>query len=258
MRSQLLPELEKRKEQGRKQFAVLVDPDKTGDEQLDNLIVACLTHQADYIFVGGSLLTGNALAQTVLRLKKQSTIPVVLFPGNSMHLSPYADAVLFLSLISGRNAEFLIGQQVTAAPLLKNSGLQILPTGYMLVESGVQTTVSYISNTNPLPADKPEIAACTALAGEMLGLRLMFLDAGSGAKYPVSPAIISAVRAAVNTPLLVGGGINSPQKAREALSAGADLIVIGNGIEETPDLLPQISQVVQQANAELVTGVIRV
>jgi geranylgeranylglyceryl phosphate synthase family protein len=151
-------------------------------------------------------------------------------------------------LISGRNPEFLIGQHVIAAPALRQSNLQILPTGYMLVDSGRQTTASYMSGTTPLPHDKPTIAACTAMAGEQLGLRLIYLDGGSGAAYPVSPAMIRAVRQAVELPLIVGGGINTVEKAQAALTAGADLIVIGNQIEKAPEFLGQVSQVVQSFN----------
>lgn len=179
-------------------------------------------------------------------------MPVVLFPGNSLHIEPSADAILFLSLISGRNPEFLIGQHVIAAPLLKKSGLEILPTGYMLVDSGTATTVSYVSGTTPLPYDKPSVAACTAMAGEMLGLQIMYLDAGSGARRPVSPDLVAAVRAAVDTPIVVGGGINTGEKAYNAFKAGADLIVVGNGIEQDPDLLPQLSAVVQEFNQSVV------
>jgi putative glycerol-1-phosphate prenyltransferase len=146
-----------------------------------------------------------------------------------------------LSLISGRNPEFLIGQHVISAPVLRKSGLEILPTGYMLIDSGRQTTVSYISNTTPIPHDKPGIAACTAMAGEMLGLKLTYLDAGSGAMNPVSPEMIAAVRQSVDTPIIIGGGINSIKKAKNALSAGADVIVVGNGIEENIDLLREIA-----------------
>ncbi|MES2389376.1 MAG: geranylgeranylglyceryl/heptaprenylglyceryl phosphate synthase [Bacteroidota bacterium] len=249
MKSSLLQELEFRREQGRKSFAVLIDPDKTGPEALEELIPALVQNKADYIFVGGSLVTGNALHACVSMLKKLCQIPVILFPGNSLHLCPEADAILFLSLISGRNPEFLIGQHVIAAPLLKNSGLQILPVGYMLVDSGAQTTVSYISNTNPLPRDKPEIAACTAMAGEMLGLRLMFLDAGSGAQMPVSSRMIRTVSKAVDTPLFVGGGINNARKASEAWEAGADVVVVGNGIEENRELMGEISKIKMQLNA---------
>jgi putative glycerol-1-phosphate prenyltransferase len=164
-------------------------------------------------------------------------VPVVLFPGSNLYIHSDADGILFLSLISGRNPEFLIGQHVVAAPLLKASGLEILPTGYMLVDGGKPTTVSYISNTQPIPADKADIAACTAMAGEMLGQQLLYLDAGSGAENPVSPGMISAVKKATSLPLLAGGGIRSGEQARNAWEAGADCIVIGNVLESNPGLL---------------------
>ncbi len=185
-------------------------------------------------------------------IRQHSDTPVILFPGNPLHIEPSADAIFLLSLISGRNPEFLIGQHVIAAPLLKKSGLEILPTGYMLVDSGTQTTVSYISGTTPLPHDKPGVAACTAMAGEMLGLQLMYLDAGRGARRPVSPDLISAVRQSVDVPIVVGGGINSGEKAYQALKAGADLIVVGNGIERDPELLPELSAMMHTFNQSLV------
>ena len=195
--------------------------------------------------MGGSLITDYVMGDVIAKIKSYTNIPVVLFPGNSLHIDSQADAILLLSLISGRNPEFLIGQHVISAPVLRKSGLEILPTGYMLIDSGRQTTVSYISNTNPIPHDKPGIAACTAMAGEMLGLRLMYLDAGSGAMNPVSPEMIAAVRQSVNTPIIVGGGINSIKKAKNALSAGANVIVVGNGIEENVDLLREIALTVK-------------
>lgn len=249
MKNRVLSLLSQQRASGRKALAVLLDPDKTRPEILDELIPQALSCGVSYFFVGGSLITGSGLAELVATLKKQSQIPVVLFPGSNNHLDFHADAILLLSLISGRNAEMLIGQHVVAAPLLKRSGLEILPTGYMLVDAGVQTTVSYISGTTPIPHDKPEIAAVTAMAGEMLGLRLIYLDAGSGAQRPISARMIQQVRRAVDTPLIVGGGINTPERAAEALNAGADVIVVGNGIEKDPDLLPRIAEKVNQLTA---------
>ncbi len=205
-------------------------------------------YPVDFFFVGGSLVTHYTQPDIIALIRQHTQTPVVLFPGNPLHIEPTADAILLLSLISGRNPDFLIGQHVVAAPLLKQSGLEILPTGYMLVDSGTQTTVSYISGTTPLPYDKPGVAACTALAGEMLGLKLIYLDAGSGARRPVPPALIAAVRETVSVPLVVGGGINSAEKAYDAFRAGADLIVVGNGIEQNPDLLPELSAVAQSFN----------
>jgi putative glycerol-1-phosphate prenyltransferase len=154
-------------------------------------------------------------------------------------------------LISGRNPEYLIGQHVIAAPLLKQSNLEILSTGYMLVDSGQQTTVSYISNTTPIPNDKADIAVCTAMAGEMLGQKLIYLDGGSGAMYPVSPKMIQKVSKNISLPLIVGGGINSPEKATEALEAGADIIVIGNAFEKNPALLSEIAEAVHSFNLSI-------
>jgi putative glycerol-1-phosphate prenyltransferase len=169
----------------------------------------------------------------------------VIFPGNSIQVDSLADAILFLSLISGRNPEFLIGNQVVSAPVIRECGLEPISTGYLLVESGSTTTAVYMSNSLPVPADKPDIAACTAMAGEMLGMKMIFLDAGSGAKNPVSEQMIRMVRKTVGVPLLVGGGINNPDKAIAACRAGADIIVIGNSVEKDPSILPAIAGAVK-------------
>jgi phosphoglycerol geranylgeranyltransferase len=241
MTQNLLNNLYERKAQGQKSFAVLIDPDKVNLDNFSNLLNLCTEYGADYIFVGGSLITNYIITEVITQIKKHTNIPVILFPGNSLHIDNQADAILLLSLISGRNPEFLIGQHVISAPLLRKSGLEILPTGYMLIDSGKPTTVSYISNTTPIPHDKAGIAACTAMAGEMLGLKITYLDAGSGAMNPVSPEMIAAVRQSVDTPIIVGGGINTAKKAKNALSAGADVIVVGNGIEQNIDLLKEIA-----------------
>lgn len=244
--------LHARKATGQKSLALLIDPDKADQESLSILLNRVTTYPVDFFFVGGSLITNYSHARVIATIRQHSQVPVVLFPGNPLHIDASADAILFLSLISGRNPEFLIGQHVVSAPLLRKSGLEILPTGYMLVDGGAQTTVSYISGTTPLPHDKPDVAACTALAGEMLGLQLMYLDAGSGARKPVSANMIRAVSTTVAVPVVVGGGINSGEKAYDALQAGADLIVVGNGIEQNPDLLAQLSGVIQSINQQTV------
>jgi phosphoglycerol geranylgeranyltransferase len=243
--------LSTRKQEKRKSFAVLLDPDKVNFSTFPKFLEYAAGQGVDFFFVGGSLITNYAIDQLVAAIHEHTHIPAILFPGSSLHIDPSADAILLLSLISGRNAELLIGQHVIAAPLLKRSGIEVLPTGYMLIESGKLTTVSYISNTIPLPRDKPGIAACTALAGEYLGLKNIFLDAGSGAQFPVSGEIISAVRASVDTPIIVGGGIDSYEKAEAALTAGADVIVVGNGIEQNPDLLPEVAACVKAFNRKL-------
>lgn len=239
------------KELGKKSIAVLIDPDKLKIASLDSFINSIELNEVDYIFYGGSLILSSDYEQKLIYLKSKLKIPVVLFPGNSLHLNSNADGILLLSLISGRNPEYLIGQHVIAAPHLKKSGLEILSTSYLLIDSGTQTTVSYISNTTPIPNNKPEIAACTALAGEQLGMKLIYLDGGSGAKIPVSKEIINTVKNTTSNPLIVGGGINTPAKATEALEAGADIIVVGNALETNQDLLNELSKVIKNFNYTL-------
>ena len=239
----------KKNNSGRKSFAVLLDPDNLDEQGCLDIIQRCNTHAVDYIFVGGSLVTKTNQASLIRYIKKNTAIPVILFPSSSLHIDSQADGILLLSLISGRNPEFLIGQHVIAAPLLKASQLKIIPTGYMLVDSGRQTTASYMSGTTPLPYDKPNIAATTALAGELLGLQVIYLDAGSGALHPISTEMIRTVRNTIESTLMVGGGINTPQKANAALKAGADIIVVGNHIEKEPDFIREVAQVLQQHNA---------
>ncbi len=248
MTQHILNRLLSTKANGLKAFAVLIDPDKTDTSTCQRLINTSIENKVDFFFVGGSLITGNTMGQVIKQIKIHSQIPVILFPGSNLHIDMSADAILFLSLISGRNPELLIGQHVIAAPILKKSRLEILPTGYMLVDSGRQTTVSYISNTTPIPYDKPEIAACTAMAGEMLGHRLIYLDAGSGAQKPISTKMIATVRKSIEIPLIVGGGIKSADEATDALHAGADVIVIGNGIERNPNLLAEVSEKIYDFN----------
>lgn len=228
-----------------KQIAILLDPDKINYDSLPDLIHDCILNKISYFFVGGSLITSNQLSNLILFIKNHCDIPVILFPGNSLHIDNKADGLLFLSLISGRNAEFLIGQQVISAPILRQSGLEIISTGYILIDSGQQTTVSYISNTTPIPHNKTEIAVCTAMAGEMLGMSFIYLDGGSGAKNAISPEMIAGVKAAIEVPLIIGGGINSIEKAENAFNAGADIIVIGNKIEQDPNFINEIGKLLK-------------
>lgn len=232
----------KNKKQGKKQFAMLIDPDKF-DPRVIKLAEAA---DIDFIMVGSSILTNGNLDLCIQTIKKQTTIPVVIFPGNNLQISKHADGILLLSLISGRNPELLIGKHVIAAPIIKASKLEVLPTGYMLIESGKQTAALYMSNTFPIPADKDDIAMCTAMAGEMLGLKLIYMDAGSGAINPVNSTIIKRVSASVHIPLIVGGGINNPGKAISACKAGADIIVVGNAIEKDIKLIQAISEAVHK------------
>lgn len=233
----------------KKSLAVLLDPDKVDLANFDTFLYACVENCVGYFFIGGSLITNNIIGEMIVVIRQKTKIPIIIFPGNSLHIDSSADGILLLSLISGRNPDYLIGQHVIAAPQLKRSGLEILSTGYILVDSGRQTTVSYISNTTPIPHDKPDVAACTAMAGEMLGQKLIYLDGGSGAMYPVSAKMISKVRESIDLPLIVGGGINSSEKAMAAIEAGADIIVIGNAFEKNPALLTEIAEVVQSFNS---------
>jgi len=232
------------KKSGKKQFAVLIDPDKVGTSGLEALVQNANDSQVDFFFVGGSLITNNNLDKCIDVLKANSNIPVVLFPGNTLQISAKADAILLLSVISGRNPEMLIGRHVIAAPMLKSSGLEIIPTGYMLIESGKATSASYMSNTTPIPHDKNDIAVCTAMAGEMLGLQCIFLDGGSGATQPISPEMIKAVSDNLNIPLIAGGGITTAEKALENCKAGAEIIVIGNAIEKHNGLVSEVAEAV--------------
>ncbi len=230
--SGILDHIKALKAAGKKAFALLVDPDKLLLEDVQNLADRINAAGIDFVFVGGSLLLNENIAEIIPALRKAVKPSVILFPGNLLQLKHEADGVLFLSLISGRNPDLLIGNHVIAAPLLKQSKMEVLPTGYMLIESGRATSVNYMSNTTPIPKDKSEIAACTAMAGELLGLQLLYMDAGSGAETPISTEMISSVAGAVNVPLIVGGGIRSKKQAEAALKAGADIIVVGNAFEK--------------------------
>jgi phosphoglycerol geranylgeranyltransferase len=231
-----------------KQLAVLVDPDKQSDDEHKKIARLAQDAGVNFFFVGGSLLTSDSLYRCIRILKENSTIPVILFPGNTYQVARNADAMLFLSLISGRNPDMLIGMHVIAAPYIKLSGIETMPTGYMLIDSGKPTSVSYMSNSFPIPNDKKDIAACTAMAGEMLGLRLIFMDAGSGAKKPVPSDMIRFVKDSIGVPLIVGGGLRSPEMVKESLQAGADVIVVGNRFEEEPELIQAFAEVVRQEN----------
>ncbi|MFT6827163.1 MAG: phosphoglycerol geranylgeranyltransferase [Roseivirga sp.] len=236
---------------GKKSLALLVDPDDLNEGGMMAIVNAAIENKVDYFLVGGSLITSNNLESVVDSIKAFSSIPCILFPGNAIQIHPEADAILFLSLISGRNPELLIGQHVVAAPVLKRSNLEIIPTGYMLIHSGRPTSVSYMSNTQPIPNDKPSLAISTAMAGEMLGLKCIYMDAGSGALDPVSAKVIKSVKRNIDIPLIVGGGLNSKRKAQEALEAGADMIVIGNGAQKNLSLLAEVSDVIQYLNEAL-------
>jgi putative glycerol-1-phosphate prenyltransferase len=228
----------------KKKFAVLVDPDKYDSRQLIDLVSLAKESMVNYFFVGGSLINSGNIGDTIRVIKDYCEIPVIIFPGDELQINEQADAILLLSLISGRNPDLLIGKHVIAAPHLKRSNLEILPTGYMLIDSGRSTTALYMSNSMPIPHDKDGIAASTAMAGEMLGLKLIYMDGGSGAQDTVSSSMIEYVKENINIPLIVGGGIRTPQVAAEKFKAGADVIVVGNAIESDQSLLTRIAEIV--------------
>jgi len=247
--SPILDQLTKKTSAGRRSLGILIDPDKVVDNSAClRIINLCVENKVDYILIGGSLMTRNNFGQIIQLVKSNSSIPVIIFPGSYYQIDSHADAILFLSLISGRNPEYLIGQHVIAAPILKRTHLEVISVGYMLVNSGPATAASYISNTMPIPTDKVSIAVSTAMAGEMLGLRTVYMDAGSGAESPVPQKVIAAVKKNISVPLIVGGGINSVHKAVQALQAGADMLILGNSIEETPSLLIEVSERIHLLN----------
>ncbi len=238
------PMLLEKKKTGKKSLAVLVDPDIVSASSLDEMIKLALQAKVDYFFVGGSLVISNHLESCINQIKNSCSIPVLLFPGSPSQISRHADALLYLSLISGRNADLLIGQHVISAPFIKKSGLEIIPTGYMVIDGGAATTVSYISNATPIPSNKADIAMCTAMAGEMLGMKLIYMDAGSGAKEPISEEMIHIVSLHLDIPLIIGGGIRDAEKAYRNCKAGADVVVIGNAIEKNSSLITEMAAAV--------------
>ncbi|RMH74022.1 MAG: geranylgeranylglyceryl/heptaprenylglyceryl phosphate synthase [Gemmatimonadetes bacterium] len=216
-------------------FLPLIDPDKQDYATTIRIACHCQDAGADAILIGGSLLFSNDLDTLIQNIKEEVSIPLILFPGSSMHLSPYADAIFYLSLISGRNANLLIGEHVISAPIIHKYQLEAIPTGYMLIESGRVTSVEFVSNTRPIPRNKTSIAVAHALAAEYLGMKLIYLEGGSGALQSVPVEMIRAIREVVQTPLIVGGGIRTPEEAAAKVEAGANIVVVGTAIEQQDD-----------------------
>jgi len=237
-----------KKQSGEKLFAVLIDPDKVNDEALSTVIQLSEKAGVDLFFIGGSLMVSDYMDRCIQYIQSQTKIPTVLFPGSNIQVSKYADALLYLSLISGRNPELLIGQHVVSAPFIKASGLEVIPTGYMVIDGGHPTAVSYMSNSFPIPKDKKDIAICTAMAGEMLGMKLIYMDAGSGAHFPISTKMIGSVSRNIDCPLIIGGGIRTAEQATEACEAGADIVVVGNAIEKEASLIERLARAVHGSN----------
>lgn len=223
------------KKRGRAQLAVLIDPDKFNPE----LIRLCNKYPVSYFFVGGSLLKSGSIEKTIVAIKKLSRIPVIIFPGDEKQLCSKADAVLFLSLLSGRNPDYLIGKQVIAAPIIKRKKLECISTAYILAGGNRKSATQEVTRTQPLVS--PQKITATALAGEMLGFKLIYLEAGSGAKSAISKKLISLVKSEVSVPLIVGGGITSANKALLAVNSGADIVVVGNALEKNMDLIKSLS-----------------
>lgn len=237
----ILAKLQALRTSARKGVAVLIDPDHINDESASSYMTKISEARPDFVFVGGSLITTGGFDKAVQTIRASTDLPLVLFPGNPTQLNSHVDAVLLLSLVSGRNAELLIGHHVTAAPRIRELKLEAIATGYMLIDGGKPTTASYISNTAPIPRDKPNIAVATALAVEQLGMHCIYLDAGSGALHAVPAEMIQAVREATHLPIIVGGGIHSRELRDSAYRAGADLVVIGTALEHHPERAAELT-----------------
>jgi len=227
---------------GKKLLAVLIDPDKAELTTLSNFFKSVNASITTHIFVGGSTDANKRTESVVKAIKQQTNLPVILFPGDYTHITEDADALLFLSLISGRNSEYLIEQQVQSIPRLRNSSLQIIPTGYILIDGGVETAVQRISNTKPMCQNNPDLIVDTALAGEYSGKKLIYLEAGSGATQTVAPTIIERVKKSLSIPVVVGGGIRTRDQLEQAYNAGADLVVIGTAFEKDPSFFDQLKK----------------
>jgi putative glycerol-1-phosphate prenyltransferase len=242
----LYTQIVQRSKDNKKSFCWLIDPDKYDRLILAKRLKIAQQSGVDYIFIGGSLLVHNGIDEVIKMIRSETSIPAILFPGNTMQLSKAADGILFLSLISGRNPDYLIGRHVEIAPILKATEIEVIPTGYVLIDTGHQTTVSYISNTTPIPYNKSDIAMSTAVAGELLGLKLIFLEGGSGAGNPISQSMISRVKSNINIPLIVGGGIRTTEQLKKAFVSGADLVVAGNVIEEDENMISAFAEITKQ------------
>lgn len=232
--------------QRKKTLALLIDPDKCRDINLKKQTQLINKYRPGLILVGGSLTT-LPVEPVVEYLKQNTDIPVLLYPGHPSQISFKADALLFLSMISGRNPELLIGAHVSAAPSIRQHRLETIPTGYMLIDGGSPTSVEYISQTRPIPASKNDIAIATAMAGEMLGLKMIYMDAGSGAKNEIPVSMIKSVKEQIEIPLMIGGGINTPEKLKTAFDGGADIVVIGNALEKAPEMLKRFTEITDQS-----------
>lgn len=252
MHTNILKNLFEGKNRGQKKIAVLVDPEKSNFQLIQQLCDSPYFNDIDFVFVGGSIFTKREMDICITQLKSVTSKPIIIFPGSNHHISSLADGILLLSLISGRNPDLLIGKHVESAFELQNSGIEILSTSYLLIDGGAPTSVSYMSNTSPIPKDKPGIAAATALAGKLIGHSLIYMDAGSGARNAISDQIIKAVRNSVSHPLIVGGGIRDANTLLRIFSSGADVAVVGNHLEQNPNFMEEVVMVKKRCNVNIV------
>lgn len=247
----LVAQLLEKKGKKQKSLAILIDPDQCKMGRVNELLELCKKFPVDYFFVGGSLLVEDRVGPCIQSIKSQSETPVVLFPGNVYQLHPSADALMYLSLLSGRNAEFLIGKQVEAALMVAHSTLEVIATAYLLIDGGSSNTAAYLSQTQPIPRDKAELALATAMAAKHLNFHWIYLEAGSGARFPVPKEIIHRIAQHIDVPLIAGGGIRTVEQMEMAFEAGADVVVIGNAAEENPHLIEEFSWSLQAYNQKM-------
>jgi phosphoglycerol geranylgeranyltransferase len=233
-------------------FLVLLDPDRMSIPEIVGLAKKSEKGGADGFLVGSSLLLSSRFDESIKQIRSSVNLPVIIFPGNANQVSKYADAILFLSLVSGRNPHLLIGEQVKAAPMIKEFGLEPIPTGYLIIESGKATSVQFMSDTQPIPNDKPDIAKAHALAAEYLGMKFVFLEAGSGAENPVPDLIIKEIRDFVSIPIIVGGGIREPESAYKKVENGASFVVIGNALEKDDSIIKEFAEAIHYRKDEFV------
>ena len=227
-------------------YTVLIDPDKKNKNLIQTQVEAANNADVDFLFIGGSLMMDSKFSERVKQIKLISNIPIILFPGNGMHINPFYDAILFMSVLSGRNPHYLIGEQVITAPIIKDLDIETISTGYILIDCGAQSSVEFMSGTKPIPMKRTDIAVAHALAGQYLGMDLIYLEAGSGAKNPVPLSMIEAVGEAIDKHLIVGGGINAPEKAEKAVESGASIIVTGNAIENNLSIMNEFSDAIHR------------
>ena len=239
---------------GRAGYLALLDPESRSGEPLHSVASRICEGGVDAILVGGSTYQYTDFQVLVASICEASSVPVILFPGSADQLAPAADAVFFLSLLSGRNPRYLIEEQVRAAPIVQRMGLEAIPVGYLLIESGSSTSVANVSSTSPIARENVEGACAHALAAQYLGMKMVYLEAGSGAALTVPAAMIAAVREAVSIPIIVGGGIRTPEVAMEKVRAGADFVVTGNALEHDPSLVSEIAKAIHSARPGAVRG----